>query len=416
MTSTVAVRMYNVGFGDAFVVTVDHGGQMWRMLVDCGVHSQGRARPIEEAVDAIIADLTTASRDGQPHLDVVVATHHHADHILGFAEEAWSRVVVDEVWVPFVEDATDEDARKLREGQHAAAARITALVEGRRPASGRLPTALRVAQLLAANSSGNATATDRLLGRNGRGFRGPHRVRYVPSTHPAENTVATAHPAVIAHVLGPSRDPATLKRMDPPASARWLSLDDPALDAVPAAGRPLLFNDVYAVTDPATLDAALVAATAQLDLDDLADDESLLAAASILENAVNNTSVFFVLDVEGTGLLFPGDAQQGAWDHVLDDPAARALVAGVAFVKIAHHGSGNATPRRFVESVLPDGRFAMLPWGLVKRWQDSIPQQRLMAALEAHRHTVVHADSPQPVAGRVTVHDDLWSEMVFDLA
>ena len=233
--------------------------QVWRMLVDCGVHSQGRARPIEESVDAIIADLTTASRDGQPHLDVVVATHHHADHILGFAEEAWSRVVVDEVWVPFVEDATDEDARKLREGQHAAAARITALVEGRRPAwAGSRqrcgsPTARR--ELL-----GQRHRHDRLLGRNGRGFRGPHRVRYVPSTHPAENTVATAHPAVIAHVLGPSRDPATLKRMDPPTSARWLSLDDPALDAVPAAGRPLLFNDVYAVTDPATLDAALVAA------------------------------------------------------------------------------------------------------------------------------------------------------------
>ena len=58
----------------------------------------------------------------------------------------------------------------------------------------------------------------------------------------------------------------------------------------------------------------------------------------------------------------------------------------------------------------------MLPWGLVKRWKDSIPQQRLVAALEAHRHTVVHADSPQPVAGRVTVHDDLWSEIVFDTA
>jgi len=61
---TVAVRMYNVGFGDAFVVTVRKGRQAWRMIVDCGVHAQGQVRSLEESVNAIIGDLRTASRPG----------------------------------------------------------------------------------------------------------------------------------------------------------------------------------------------------------------------------------------------------------------------------------------------------------------------------------------------------------------
>ena len=55
--TTIDVRMYNVGFGDAFRVTVRDGQDTWRMLVDCGVHSQGQARSISESVKNIIADL-----------------------------------------------------------------------------------------------------------------------------------------------------------------------------------------------------------------------------------------------------------------------------------------------------------------------------------------------------------------------
>ena len=102
--TTVEVRMYHVGFGDAFRVTVRDGRDAWRMLVDCGVHPQGQARSISESVKNIITDLVGDCGDAPPHLDVVVATHHHQDHISGFAEDDWSEVQVDQVWVPFVEN------------------------------------------------------------------------------------------------------------------------------------------------------------------------------------------------------------------------------------------------------------------------------------------------------------------------
>jgi hypothetical protein len=63
--------------------------------------------------------------------------------------------------------------------------------------------------------------------------------------------------------------------------------------------------------------------------------------------------------------------------------------------------------------VWQDGGYAMLPWGLVKAWKDSIPKRELLDALHDHHHTVIRADAPQELPGRVSVHDDLWSEVVF---
>ena len=415
---TASVRMYNVGFGDAFVVTIRDGKEHWRMLVDCGVHAHGRARPLEDAVHAIIDDLRAESADGVPRLDVVAATHHHADHIAGFQFDEWAQVEVGEVWVPFVEDPDDDDARELRKVHTRVAQRLTALLDDRVRALGvgageNLTTAL----WFAANSSGNELATDRLLGRNSLGFATTPVVRYLPSLEPERNCIDLGIAGAVAHVLGPSRDADTLKRMHPPSTAGWLTLDsDPDFALRDRERDTPLFDARKFVLDRSEIDEQYPQLSAEqraLDGLDVLNDDALLGAASVLERSVNNTSLFFVLEVGDVRLLFPGDSQHGAWEHVLNDPATAALVSDVAFLKLSHHGSHNGTPRRYIEQILPEGRDAMLPYGEVERWKATIPKDTLLQGLALRKHRVVRADAPEAKRGKVTVNGDLWSEIRF---
>jgi len=418
--TTVAVRMYNVGFGDAFLITVTQSRTVWRMLVDCGVFPAGQVRPIRESVRLIIDDLTAATPAGQPpHLDVIVATHHHIDHISGFADPAWEKVKVDEVWVPYVEDPRDRDGKILRGQLTTAAHALVGLIGA---AQQRIAAAdedaherLRVAKIFASNSEGSDPATDRLLGRNDTTFLNKPTPRYVPDRDPAKNTIPTTVPGVTAHILGPSRDPSEVKKMRPPKSVAWLKA---AADERPtnADTRPL-FDHIHAVPRAEVDDAVperLRLTAAALKLDELSNAEELLAAAAILENSVNNTSVYFVLDVRGTRLVFVGDSQHGAWEHVLNNPESLALVTEPALYKIGHHGSHNATPQRYAKSILGREHYAMMPFGTVGQWP-SIPEEKLITALEEAGTHLIRADRPAP-GPLVTVDaHKRWSEVRFTI-
>lgn len=411
---TVTVRMYNPGFGDMFVITVRQGSDRWRAVVDCGVHTSGQVRPLRDTVEQLIDDLR--DDEATAHVDVVIATHHHADHIAGFALESWEQVDVGEVWVPFVEDPRDPDAQALRQSQVRAAEKLLTLIKQRTSAlaTRAMPASIETAGWFAANSRGNEAATDRLLGRNGKQFANSPRVRFLPSTTPADNVIPTGVPDVTIHVLGPPRDAESLKRMRPPARAGWLALDyDTELTAT---GTGPLFAQAY-VMDATTLrDSAyahLLDDQRSLENLDEVNDIGLLSATSVLERSVNNTSLFFVLEVAGMHLVFPGDAQEGAWRHVLENEANRMLVSDAVFYKVSHHGSHNGTPKRYIEEDLTSAAYAMVPWGPVTRWNATIPKAELLTAMSSRGHRLIRADCPEIEPGHINVHGDMWSEVVF---
>lgn len=442
-TGTVEVRMYNVGFGDAFRITVRRGGETWRMLVDCGVHSQGAARPLKDSVKNIIDDLKEDC-GGTAHLDVVVATHHHRDHIRGFAEDDWAEVEVDEVWVPFVEDESDEVAKQLRSAQTATALKLAALIGERQnklAANTKAMQTLEVAKAMAHNSSGNAKATDRLLGRDITFAKPKHEVRYLPDTDESKNAIRFDKCGVVAHILGPPRDTTMLKKMDPPKNAGWLTLnlddvvdaqaddDEDEQDTVATNGKApkatgkdkpenewRLFNKDFVLADLTQVPPELVEAKRRLKLRALTNDMGLLAAASMLEQSVNNTSLFFVLDIGGVRLLFPGDAQYGAWESVRNDPKSLDMISNVDFYKVGHHGSHNATPMSFIEKQWkkPCGD-TMVPWGLVELWKDSIPYPELIGALTAKHLRVIkpnkHTVGDNPASE--LIETEWWSQLTY---
>jgi hypothetical protein len=141
----------------------------------------------------------------------------------------------------------------------------------------------------------------------------------------------------------------------------------------------------------------------------------LLAAASVLEQSVNNTSLFFVLDIGGVRLLFPGDAQYGAWESVRNDPKSLDLISNVDFYKMGHHGSHNATPMSFIEKQWKKPGDTMVPWGLVKQWKDSIPFAALIDALTANHHRVIkpNRDTVGDNPASELVETEWWSQLTF---
>lgn len=74
------VRMYRVGFGDFFLLTVptENAGPQ-HILIDCGVHA-GNIKSMPDCV----ADLIAVT---QRKLALVIVTHYHADHLSGFATQ-----------------------------------------------------------------------------------------------------------------------------------------------------------------------------------------------------------------------------------------------------------------------------------------------------------------------------------------
>ena len=214
--------------------------------------------------------------------------------------------------------------------------------------------------------------------------------------------------------------------MDPPKTAGWLTLnlDDVVDETEPTDGEEStatdeeiwpLFNRTFVIEDRAEVPEELLEEKNKLRLSSLSNDIGLLAAASVLEQSVNNTSLFFVLDVAGLRLLFPGDAQYGAWEHVRNNPKAMELIRNVDFYKMGHHGSHNATPMTFIEEQWVKPGDTMVPWGLVELWKDTIPEKRLIDALTAQHHRVIKPN--EVLAGDDSrsglVQSEWWTELTF---
>ena len=85
-TDALRIRMYNVGFGDCFLLFVPTVQGARTMLLDCGKHMSSKTgHTISEAAEDIVKTVSTA---GTPRIDVVVASHRHYDHISGYDLEA----------------------------------------------------------------------------------------------------------------------------------------------------------------------------------------------------------------------------------------------------------------------------------------------------------------------------------------
>jgi beta-lactamase superfamily II metal-dependent hydrolase len=393
MAKEILVRMYNVGFGDCFLVEYPGtGGATRRILVDCGSIAAGPLA-MTDVVEQILAD--TQDESGVSHIDVLVCTHRHADHVSGFGNPKWKQVQIKEVWFPWTEDPDDEAATEIRESQARLALalvnRWSKLAPGQEgvDAEGSMP--LGEAQAPWHAMALNALTNQKAMTMLHEGIASRPKAFFLSSDGNPKRVRTEALPEINAFVLGPSKSPDIIRDMDPPAGKTYLRQQvsrggtteelepfsedwpiDPSQFAVHSDWQHLTVSDAHAK---------------RIEEAGTAWDPAVTVA---LEQAVNGTSLILAFEIGEAVLFFPGDAQWGTWNAMLKKSKARALIERAEFWKVGHHGSHNATPQEFVESLI--GRQCCAMMSTKKGKWASIPRLPLLDAVKAKGIELARSD------------------------
>jgi hypothetical protein len=399
----LGIRMYQVGFGDCFLLTFRYpapladGRDVRHVLIDFG-----STRLPWRKKDLIGAATSIHAKTGG-ELDVVVVSHRHKDHLSGFGLNETAALGMKRGFPRLVVRSWTEHPKIARDARGAAAVAAVAAAGplshevGRR--SRTFVGSLRDAETFAAGLSrrlvgaaanslpaelkqlsddqvANKPAVDQLEAW-ARAEQGAYLNYGMPSG------IESFVPGITVQVLGPPtvnqhEAVAKQKSSDPKEfwqiygnvlqhlTAKDLILRDPDPEA-PEGDAPVEPEEDDSAAASA-IDRAPVAAPARLTTTGEPDPgpvrwltdrlsrqrvNSMLRIVRVLDDVLNNTSVILLIDVpslkDPVRLLFGGDAQIENWEYALkkapDFEANLDLLRKVDVYKVGHHGSRNATPR-----------------------------------------------------------------------
>ncbi|MEV6268216.1 hypothetical protein AB0L64_13645 [Kribbella sp. NPDC051936] len=332
----LVVRAYNVGFGDAVLVSIPERDTTRHLLIDVGNLLAGEGNADDVFVDVVrdIADRTNGV------VGLYVMTHEHLDHVQGLlaASRAGVELTAQHAWLTgsahpdYYE--THENARKKRRNL------VDALGDPRR---------LRQADSdawLAMMVKNNSLAPDRGFALTTADYIDHLRTLAPESqTHYVDRTTKLSgkHPFEEAHlrILAPEEDTSSyygpvLRGSSLAAAAMNGAPTTPAVEELPSP--------------PPGVDPG-----GYFDLV-RARRDGIRQNIREIDKANNNTSVVLEIEWSGWRLLFPGDAELKSWQLMHD----LGVLRPVHFVKVAHHGSHNGTLDAHIDDVLPmasdDGR------------------------------------------------------------
>jgi beta-lactamase superfamily II metal-dependent hydrolase len=379
------VRMFRVGFGDFFLVTVPTSGGDKFILIDCGVHYKD-AGSIKDAVAQM-------QKDCDSQLALLIMTHRHADHISGFGTcaDVFKEFTVERVWMSWFEDQTDGTAKAFQASLTAVAGRMGQALALRTAATEDDET--RQLQAMAENITGGMAATGRPTGNQAAldvlhgGFKNTPEYDYyragdIPTLPP--DLVAAG---LTADILGPPGDLQLVKVMTNKTQQYLSAAGQLAETGAPVPPFPKAF-----IADASDYPSSAFKYYAPQRIAALIDDvqpDALAAAARAADKTLNNQSLIVHFGFGGKNLLFVGDAQWGNWENFLYGGAygpgrtalveqANTILSQLDFYKVGHHGSANATPKDAV-TAMRDGCVGMC--STEEHAYNEVPRGPLLAAL-----------------------------------
>lgn len=348
----IRVRSYNVGFGDCFLLTFSYArGKPRNVLIDFGSTKQSGTGPSRGMME--IAEKIREDCDGK--LEMLVATHRHADHISGFGGETGEVIaslepeIVVQPWTeepdldPEARGADGGGGKKLR--ARTAVARISVMQAMAAAALEQVPrlerapgvskTITEQVAFLGETNIANLDAVRKLASMGKK-----HAYAHFGTKLPLSRIL----PGVHVEVLGPPtlEQSAAISRQTATDEEEFWHLAERHLAAVEGGDGELF---------PGARKARRIPQEARWVIPrvDKMRGEELLAILRSLDGVLNNTSVILLFEVGDSRLVFPGDAQLENWHYALREcdeaEAIRERLASARFYKVGHHGSLNATPK-----------------------------------------------------------------------
>jgi hypothetical protein len=116
---SVKIKMYRHGFGDCFLLQFfQREKRSFTMLIDCGLKHKDKVPGVSlnDVENDIRKTLLNGEKKKKPHLDVLVATHEHWDHVSGFHpdEDLFGDFSIGKIWMAWTESPDDNEARMIK--------------------------------------------------------------------------------------------------------------------------------------------------------------------------------------------------------------------------------------------------------------------------------------------------------------
>jgi beta-lactamase superfamily II metal-dependent hydrolase len=346
--SALRVRVYDVKFGDAILLSIPDGAGFKHVLIDVG-NIKGKDGGDDSVFVPVIEDVLR-ELDGAP-LHLYISTHEHLDHVQGLLYtsrrmekqvppvDLKAQLKVERVWLT-ASAAPDyyarfPDAEKQKKLQLNLFKGLTAAHE-----DGRSLFAARFDAMAANNNPGTTAHCVEYVRSLVRGADGTDGASYVHRGLAVNGLHAL--PGVDIEILAPEEDATVYYRATP--KHRAVLGADRSDDEIEALGK-LAGRGLPAA--PAGVDASAFRLLWEQFRDGGLEDTLLQ-----IDKAANNTSIVFRLEWQGWKLLFAGDAELRSWDQM--DRVG--VLSPVHFLKVSHHGSHNGTPAEaLLDKVLPPG-------------------------------------------------------------
>ncbi len=327
ITDRLRIRLYQVRFGDAILVSVpdaddDQNPLTRHILIDVGNVLGGEGGDNSVFVP-VLEDI--ANEVGERGIDLYVMTHEHLNHVQGLLFAARHdpplTIPIHTVWATASADpsyyASHPEARKALDSS------VAMLEAIRVHLSGSSEPDIALAAMVANNSVNKTRAcVDHILSLAPGNTHFVYRGFDTAGKHPFKRATFD--------IWAPEEDTAEYYGRFRPMG----------LGTEPG----ILTGETTAVAPPAGVDTSAFY--------NLVEIRSAGPAANALaiDRARNNTSVVFALHWNDRVLLFAGDAEDRSWRTM----ERGNKIVPVDFLKVAHHGSRNGTPGdQALEKLLP---------------------------------------------------------------